>query len=516
MVVDKIGFTTIFYDREIPWKEANKGMSKKKVGIIIAVVVVIATAVAVGALFLLRGGSGSTGNGDKVYVESVASINGANIGVQNRYSGKIEPQKTWEVKKNPEKTVKELLVAEGDMVEVGTPLFEYDTDEIEGQIAQAKLELEGIDNEISGYYSQIESLKKERADAPEDAKFQYTTQIQTVETSIKQAEFNKKSKNVEIGKMEESINNSVVTSELAGVIKKISENGYDSYSGEELPYISVLAVGDFRVKGLVNEMNMGNISQGAPVLIRSRVNEEQTWTGVISEVGTQEEQNNNNGYYDGGGAETATKYPFYVTLDSTEGLMLGQHVYIELDFGQTVKKEGIWLYDTYIAYEEDGSSYVWADNGKGRIEKRAVEVGEFDGNLFMYQILSGLTEEDYVAYPMDSLYEGVETVTDPDQVDYSSPMYNQDMEGMDGMEGGFDEGMPGEDGMLPEEGMEGIAPEGMDDMMPENDMPADDTMMDGDGTENGMPEEGGSTAVPDGPRVEGIGEGENGEGDGGE
>ncbi len=489
-------------------------MSKKKVGIIIAVVVILAAAVAVGAFFLLRRGIGSTSNGDKVYVESVASINGANSGVQNRYSGTIEPQETWDVKKNPEKTVKELLVAEGDMVEVGTPLFEYDTDEIEGQIAQAKLELEGINNEISGYYSQIESLKKERAEAPEDAKFQYTTQIQTVETSIKQAEFNKKSKNIEIGKMEESMNNSVVTSELAGIIKKISENGYDPYSGEELPYISVLAVGDFRVKGLVNEMNIGSIMTGSPVLIRSRVDEEQTWSGTISEVGTQGEQDNNNGYYEGGGTETATKYPFYVSLDTSDGLMLGQHVYIELDFGQTQKKEGIWLYDTYVVYEEDGSTYVWADNGKGRIEKRAIELGEFDGNLFMYQILSGLTEEDYVAYPMESLYEGVETVTNPEEVDYSSPMYNQDM---GGMEGGFEDGMLPEggmeggfeDGMLPEGGMEGGLEDGM---LPEGGMEG--------GLEDGMLPEGGMEGSPEGSALP-QGGAENitpqgGEGDGGE
>ena len=36
---------------------------------------------------------------------------------------------------------------------------------------------------------------------------------------------------------------------------------------------------------------------------------------------------------------------FYVNLDSSEGLMLGQHVYIEPDEGQDEKKSGIWLND---------------------------------------------------------------------------------------------------------------------------------------------------------------------------
>ena len=35
---------------------------------------------------------------------------------------------------------------------------------------------------------------------------------------------------------------------------------------------------------------------------------------------------------------TSTSYPFYVELDSSENLMLGQHVYIERDIGQDEKK----------------------------------------------------------------------------------------------------------------------------------------------------------------------------------
>ena len=37
-----------------------------------------------------------------------------------------------------------------------------------------------------------------------------------------------------------------------------------------------------------------------------------------------------------------------VELDSSENLMLGQHVYIERDIGQDEKKDGLWLSDYYI------------------------------------------------------------------------------------------------------------------------------------------------------------------------
>lgn len=466
-------------------------MSKKKIGVIVAIVLVVVAAVGVGLWFLLRGTAGGSNNGDKVYVESVATVTNMNAGVQNRYSGVVEPQQSWDIKKNPEKTVKEIFVKEGDTVEAGTPLFEYDTESVKDEIAQAKLELEGIDNQIADFYNQIESLKEERAAVSEDEKFQYTTQIQSVQTSIKQSEYNRESKKVEIAKKEESLNNAVVNSEIAGIIKSISENGYDPYSGQELPFMTVLAVGDYRVKGTVNEQNIWSIPVGAAVLLRSRVDEEQTWTGSITGVDTNTtESNNNNGFmYDSGMGERATKYPFYVQLDSTEGLILGQHVYIELDMGQMEVKEGLWLYESYIVMEDE-NSYVWADNGKNRLEKRKVELGEYDQEMAAWQIVSGLTQEDYIAYPMNSMYEGVTTVTDAAEVDYNSPMYQEENgnsmeDGMmnDGMmnDGMMEDGMI-EDGMMNDGMMEdGMMEDGMsDEMLPEETVPGTDTSADPD------------------------------------
>ena len=44
----------------------------------------------------------------------------------------------------------------------------------------------------------------------------------------------------------------------------------------------------------------------------------------------------------------SSSYPFYVEMDSSEGLMLGQHVYIEMDYGQTDARDGLWLDEYYI------------------------------------------------------------------------------------------------------------------------------------------------------------------------
>lgn len=432
-------------------------MSKKKAGIISAIVIVV-IAVAGGIWYILMGGGSGGSSDDKVYVETVSTLNGENSGAQNRYSGKIESQQTLKINKNSEKTVKEIFVKTGDEVQEGTPLFEYSTDEVEQQISQAELDLEGIDIDIGEQKNQISSLESDRSKVSEDEKFQYTTQIQTLQTSIKQAEFSKESKKVEIENLKSTIENSVITSEMEGIVKNISESGFDQNTGEELPFMTVLATGAYRVKGTVSEQNVKFLTEGQAVIIRSRIDEALTWNGSITEVDTKNEvTDNNNGFFDSGSSETATKYPFYISLDTMEGLLLGEHVFIELDYGQQEEKEGVWLYESYIVMEEE-LAYVWADNGNGKIEKRTVELGEYDEEMGSYEILSGLTKEDAIAYPMETLYEGVRTVTDISEVNYDAPMYQEESQGdgSDGDLGGEDDGMDGlGDGMDGQDGYSG-------------------------------------------------------------
>lgn len=196
-------------------------MSKKKVGIIIGTVAVIAAAAAV-AVWKFGGNMGHDSK-DRVYVEKVSSIMGSSAGMQNRYSGLVQPQKTVDINADSERTIKEFLVKEGDTVEEGTPLFVYDTEDLEMDLQQAKLEIENTDLEISGYRSQIAELEKERNAASEDGKFEYTTQIQSVQTQIRQAEYEKSSKKLDIDKIQAKIDNSEVASTAEGVVKTLND-----------------------------------------------------------------------------------------------------------------------------------------------------------------------------------------------------------------------------------------------------------------------------------------------------
>ena len=145
-------------------------------------------------------------------------------------------------------------------------------------------------------------------------------------------------------------------------------------NGETEAFMTILAVGDFRIKGTVNEQNMSAIVEGQPVIVHSRVNDT-TWKGTLTAVDLENpEKDENAGYYvssssSDSSATNSSNYPFYVELESVDGLMLGQHVYIEMDYGQGEEKEGIWLDSYYIMQEED-KAYVWAATSKDKIEKR--------------------------------------------------------------------------------------------------------------------------------------------------
>jgi len=391
-------------------KKGENLMQKKKKLIIIAGSTAVALLLIFIGLwyFVLRNNNNSSSD-EVAYVSSVAELAGISNGLQNRYSGIVEPQETLEIKRDEERTVKEILVQEGDKVEVGTSLFTYDSDEIELKLSQAELDLEQLTNEVSTLNSQISLLEKEKANVSAEEKLAYTTQIQTAQNDVKRAEYNQKSKSVEIEQIKKSLENSTVTSEIVGVVKSISDSGTNMY-GESVPYMTILATGDYRIKGKINEQNVWMISGSQPVIIRSRVDSEKTWTGIISLIDLENKVTDENNYYmsSTGSEDKSSSYPFYIELDTSEDLILGQHVYIELT-QEEAQKDGIWLYSEYFVFE-DSETYAWVMDSKERLEKRKVTLGDYDEESGEYQVLEGLKKDEYIAWPEERLSKGINCI----------------------------------------------------------------------------------------------------------
>ena len=64
--------------------------------------------------------------------------------------------------------------------------------------------------------------------------------------------------------------------------------------------------------------------------------------------------------------------------------------------------------------EDTGSYYVWSCDDKQKVCKKEISVGETDEEMMEYQILDGLTENDYIAFPDELTKEGMEAVLPDD------------------------------------------------------------------------------------------------------
>lgn len=418
-------------------------MTRKK-KIILAVVIVLVLAVAAVLYFVLRGSNSSGSSG--VYIQSVNDVNAASNSYTTRYSGVIETQKTDKIEFDTTKTFKEIYVSEGDKVSKGDALFSYDTESIQLQIQQAELNIEKLNTTISNDNAQITQLQKDMKAASSAEKPSYSSQIQELQAEIAQTEYDIKTKQSEIDKLNASITSATVTANMDGTVESIADldqliagNLTDSSGNQSNVYITVLADGDFRVKGKASEQNIQSLYQDMPVIIRSRVDESVTWTGTISTIDTQTSSDSTSGVYYSSSSEQASNYAFYVNLDSIDGLMLGQHVTIEPDYGQGTK-DGIWLSSGWITQEDDGTAYVWAAKSAGaKLEKRTIELGEYDENLDEYQIASGLETTDYIAWPDSDCVVGAATTTEyviddsdyEDSEDYSDSYSDEYTDGTD-------------------------------------------------------------------------------------
>ena len=384
-------------------------------------------AILLGACLLLGVMTGCGGNAeDAVTVQKVSDITSqGSVGLVNRYAGIVVSGETATVKKG-DKTVLETYVQEGDFVTEGDVLFCYDNEAMELQLSKLLLELEGYENTISNAEEDIPNLERQRDAAPAAQQLTYSLQIQELQANVREATYNKGLKEKEIENLQEALQDTDVRAPISGRVMSVKDSddtsGYGD-TGSSDAYITIMDMTTYQVKGTINELNVGTLSEGMNVLVRSRLDESVTWSGVLESIDWETEvENNNNRYYYGSGSDEMTsssKYPFYVKLNDVTGLILGQHVYIEPDYGQQEVREGLWLPEYYIV-DADSSPYVWAANGRDRLEKRSVSLGDYDAERGEYQILSGLKESDYIAFPMDGLSAGMHTQTYEDNSGYVS------------------------------------------------------------------------------------------------
>lgn len=364
------------------------------------------------ALLLLSNlaGCGKSSKG-KASVESVSMICGlSGVGQADRFAGVVSAQGETKVEKDDSRQVASVAVKTGDEVKKGQTLFTYDQTQAQLDLEKAQLELEQMKSTLSAKQEEKARLERDKSNVSADQQLQYDLEIREATAAILEQQYNITLKEKEVQRLGNSVGSADVTSPVDGRVQAVNENGGTDSNGKALPFMTIVETAGFRVKGYVNENNASALSKGAEVLVRSRVGSD-VWKGSVSSIDWKNPTTGSNQNTMDGGSDvsTASKYPFYVTLDSSDGLLMGQHVYIEPDHGQGQKQEGIHL-PAYYINDADTSPWVWAQDKNGKLEKRSLTLGTYEEDLATYPVESGLAAEDYIAFPDETLAVGMTCV----------------------------------------------------------------------------------------------------------
>lgn len=384
----------------------------------IAIIIIIIAAAAAGLIWLFFGRGSTAASEDAVYVQPVSLFTGASLSTE-RFSGIVETQKTDKTEFDSDGKLDQLFVEVGDIVKEGDDLFSYDTESIRLQIEQDRLEIDKLNMDIAASNEELNALNASLDKASSEDKPEYLASIKQLQADIAQSQYDIKSKESEINRMQAAINESVVKARMGGIVEKIADaqdiidgKSYTEDGSADNTFIVIRAEGDYRVKGKADEQSIPRLSQGMEVTVRSRI-DDKIWGGTISVIDTQSAESSDESDYFGGDSESASKYAFYVELDSTEGILLGQHVIIEPgSINDNKKKTGIWLSSGFIT-QDGGNLFIWAAKDENSLlEKRSVTTGDYDENTDSYQITSGLSETDLIAWPDISCKEGAPVTTE--------------------------------------------------------------------------------------------------------
>lgn len=180
-----------------------------------------------------------------------------------------------------------------------------------------------------------------------------------------------------------------IYAEFDGVVASVLTE--DEAKNQSLPVLKVSGGGGFYIEGSVSELERESMQIGQEVTVNDW-NTGMTYTGTVIAIGDFPSQDDS---WNGSGNPNVTYYPLTVFVDETAELQEGR--YASITFSAASSQNGIYLRNPFLRTEQ-GKSYVYVRGNGGRLEKRNVTTGKSLWGSYT-EILSGLTEEDQIAFP---------------------------------------------------------------------------------------------------------------------
>ena len=209
------------------------------------------------------------------------------------------------------------------------------------------------------------------------------------EKAIRDLEFNIKMAEADYKIMQTEVSDGNVYAEIDGtVVSLLSE---EEARMNLQPLMKVSGGGGFYVNCSVSELTKDDLLIGQEVTVNDW-NTGMVYVGTVDSISDYPLSDDN---WNGMGNPNASYYPFTVFIDESANLQADSYVSVMFDTGSA--ENGIYLENPFIRTEQ-GKSYVYVRGEDEMLEKRFVTTGKsLWGNYT--EILSGLSAEDYIAFP---------------------------------------------------------------------------------------------------------------------
>ncbi len=227
---------------------------------------------------------------------------------------------------------------------------------------------------------------------------------------IKNYQYELKQNKLDLEKARLALKNSTVLSTVDGVVRTLTD--LDTAAASNQPFLVVTGAEQYYVTGVLSEGLLGSVQPGDTVTVNSWENG-MTYSAQVVSISDYPLEDGANYYY-GTGNPNSSSYEFVAVLgaeNDTSTLRNGMYVDLTLSVQEGVEADGGLYLDKAYLREDEGGSYVMKVSRENRLEKTYVSTGKTIYSGSYVEIRSGLTTEDYIAFPYGTdVKDGVRAV----------------------------------------------------------------------------------------------------------
>lgn len=218
---------------------------------------------------------------------------------------------------------------------------------------------------------------------------------------------------IKIKNAQKKFDEGIAVANFDGIVKTVKDKDHMPGAGE--PFLSLTSVGGQFMKFAIPESAYTKVNVGDHVTAMSYTSGEAA-EAEITEISLYPDSSGRFSYGYGMGGGT-TMYPVYARFTEETKFNTQDSLQVTLlpsgapggDMGEgDGSDEAFYLQEAFIRTDE-GEPYVYLRNKSGKLEKRIIQTGKYSEDA--YEILSGVTEEDYLAFPYGkNVRQGARTV----------------------------------------------------------------------------------------------------------